>query len=85
MAHSTIRYTGPVTAESPAWMRETYIIHTRDTLALLKSMIANREFDGKWHYSPFEETNASGKRVWSDLMSGHWAWKQAVRVILPPY
>lgn len=60
-------------------MREEYIIHTRDALALVKHMASNREFDGKWHTSPFEEFKESGERRWSDFMSGHWSWKEAVR------
>lgn len=71
-------YNGPITPNSPSWMREEYIIHTRDALALVKHIAANPEFDGKWHTSPFEEFTESGQRRWSDFMSGRWAWKEAV-------
>lgn len=42
------RWIGQLTPNSPSWKREPHVVHTRDTLALLKSIISNREFDGKW-------------------------------------
>lgn len=79
--NSSSSYAGPIDVNSPSWMREEYIIHTRDALALVKHMASNREFDGKWHTSPFEEFKENGERRWSDFMLGHWSWKEAVRSI----
>lgn len=79
------RYNGPITPDSPSWKHQTYIVHTRNALALVKHMAANPEFDGKWDYSPFEEFTASGERRWSDFMSGHWSWKEAVSHALHLY
>lgn len=72
------RYNGPIAPNAPSWKRQTYIVHTRNVLAIVKHMAANPEFDGKWDYSPFEEFTPSGSRRWSDFMSGHWSWKEAV-------
>ncbi|TFY78106.1 hypothetical protein EWM64_g5904 [Hericium alpestre] len=52
-------------------------VHARDTLAAVRNMVANPEFDGSFHYKPFEEYPSTGKRRFSDLMSGRWAWKQS--------
>lgn len=42
-----VRWIGPLAPNSPSWKREPHIVHTHDTLALLKSMISNWEFDGE--------------------------------------
>ncbi len=76
-----VRYQGPVTPASPAWQRETFYVHARDTLRAAENLTASPDFDGQFDYVPFEETTpANGRRV-SNLMSGMWAFKQAVSVL----
>jgi len=75
-----LRYTGPKPAEGPvpAWMEEEYELNTRDVLYLLEIQISNSEFDGKFDYVPFNEVDEDGNRVYSNLMSGQWAFQEAV-------
>lgn len=78
----TIRYTGEVDDQSPSWKRQTYTVHTRDSLAVLRSMLGSTDFHGHFNYQPFKEYVGPDKRRWSDLLSGSWAWKQSVRSLI---
>lgn len=75
-----IRYQGPIPAGTPPkWMTETYELCTRNVRTVLHNQLATADFKDKFNYSPYRQFNGEGKRVWSNLMSGEWAWKQAVR------
>jgi hypothetical protein len=63
--------------DPPDWMLKNYTVFFRDPLAVVRSIIANPDFDGQFDYAAYTEFEG-GKRRWSDLMSGKWAWKQAV-------
>lgn len=78
-----LRYTGPKPTEGPipAWMEEEYELNTRNVLCLLEIQISNSEFNGKFDYVPFKEFNRDGNRVYSNLMSGQWAFQEAVCLI----
>jgi hypothetical protein len=74
------RYTGPKPdGIVPQWMEQEYELNTRDILAVVKQQLATLEFNGKFDYVPYQEFGPDGERMWSNLMSGHWAWKEAVR------
>lgn len=64
--------------KQPSWMTASYDVWYRDPRTILRTMLANPDFDGEIHYSPTQEFNAHGEREWKDLMSGNWAWNQAV-------
>jgi len=72
-------YTGPKPSTPPRWMEQTYELNTRDVLAVAREQLATPAFKEQFNYSPYQEFNNKGERVWSNLMSGHWAFKQAVR------
>lgn len=72
------RYHGPKPSTPPQWMEETYELNTRDVLTLLEQQLQTPEFDGKIEYSPYEEYNSAGDRVYSNLMSAAWANREAV-------
>ena len=60
-------------------MEQEYELNTRDVLAMVEQQLATPEFDGSFDYTPYQEFGPDGKCVWSNLMSGHWAWKEVVR------
>lgn len=74
------RYGGPRPAVGlpPKWMTETYDLCTRDARQVLHHQLATPDFRKEFNYVPYRQFNSSGGRVWSNLMSGDWAWKQAV-------
>lgn len=60
------------------WKYGTYEIHARNIEQVLLNMAASPEFDGKWDYGPYEEFTAPGVQRFSNLMSGRFAYRQAV-------
>ncbi|KAK6988610.1 hypothetical protein R3P38DRAFT_3409362 [Favolaschia claudopus] len=73
-----IRYTGPLPVGTPPkWMTEEYELCARDCRTLLHRQLATPDFRDKIDYSPYRQFDARGRRVWSNLMSGDWTWKQA--------
>ncbi|KAJ7026200.1 hypothetical protein C8F04DRAFT_1298099 [Mycena alexandri] len=79
-----ITYTGPRPPVAPKWMTETYELCTRDSRLVLQQQLATPEFKDKIDYSPYRQFDGDGKRVWSNLMSGDWAWKQADTIAEDP-
>ncbi|TFY67845.1 hypothetical protein EVG20_g3800 [Dentipellis fragilis] len=79
-----VSYRGPVTADSPSWQTEPFVIHARDAYAVAKQMIGNPDFDGKWDYRPFEEYTGPENRRWCNLMSGQWAMSKADEIACDP-
>ncbi|KAF5379427.1 hypothetical protein D9615_006625 [Tricholomella constricta] len=61
----------------PKWMDEEYELCTRDTRLLILGQLRTSDFKGNFHYGPYMQFNAQGDRIWSNLMSADWAWKQA--------
>ncbi|KAJ7183927.1 hypothetical protein C8R46DRAFT_1159216 [Mycena filopes] len=73
-----LRYTGPLPpGAAPRWMTQTYEVCTRDLRAVLHHQLETTAFKGDIDMIPYRQFNHAGKRVWSNLMSGDWAWKQA--------
>ena len=71
-------YSGPLPPAPPRWMTCTYELCTRDAHQVLQHQFANPDFKDKVNYTPYRQFNKAGKRIWSNFMSGDWAWKQAV-------
>ena len=42
-------------------------------------MLSNPDFDGEFDYSPYRDFLEEDERRYEHLMSGDWAWAQAVR------
>jgi hypothetical protein len=60
-------------------MEEAYVLDARDALALVRDQLATLAFKDQFDYVPYREFNSKGERIWSNLMSAQWAYKQAVR------
>lgn len=45
---------------------------------LMKMMVENAEYDREVDYAPYAELDKDGRRVLTNLLSGNWAWRQAV-------
>lgn len=71
-------YTGTKPSTPPHWMEQGFELNARDVLAVVREQLATSAFDGQIDYVPYQEFNSKGERVWSNLMSGSWAFKQAV-------
>ncbi|KAJ7735044.1 hypothetical protein B0H16DRAFT_1676755 [Mycena metata] len=79
-----IRYTGPRPPVPPKWMTETYELCARNSRTVLHQQLKNPDFADKIDYAPYRQFDAQGRRVWSNLMSGNWAWTQADTIAADP-
>lgn len=71
-------YTGDVEPENPPpWKTATYEVWHRDVLQVMEAQIGNPDFAKEMDYSP-KRIYKNTKRQYTDLMSGNWAWEQAV-------
>lgn len=80
---ATLQYQGEKpTAGVPEWMEAGYEIFYRDPREVVKNMIGDPNFAGAFEHAPYQEFDSSGSRRYQNLMSGDWAWKQAVSLNL---
>lgn len=71
-------YSGKVPPMSPPdWMLKEYTVYFRNPLSVVHSTISNPNFKGQFDYAPYKDFEG-GIRRWTDVMSGDWAWRQAV-------
>jgi hypothetical protein len=77
----TMSYSGIKPQDNvPPWMTAQYNVWYRDPLELVRNMLTNPNFDGEIEFSPYHDYTTDNKRYWKNLMSGDWAWNQAVSV-----
>jgi hypothetical protein len=70
-------YSGTIEDNPPAWKTATYEVWHRDPLCVMENQISNPSFATEIDYAP-KQVYKDGKRQYTDLMSGNWAWGQAV-------
>lgn len=78
-----IKYTGPVTPNTPLWKLQTYVVYTWNPLHLAEQMAHSTDFRDTWDYVPYEEYTSENSWRYCNLMLGRWAFKQAVSHRLP--
>ena len=78
------KYSGTAPPNNPPdWMLREYKVFFRDPLSVVRSMISNPDFKGQFDYAPYREFDGGQRRL-TNLMSGNWAWNQAVGSV-PPF
>ncbi|KAI0038131.1 hypothetical protein FA95DRAFT_1665594 [Auriscalpium vulgare] len=83
----SLKYRGPLPAGTPPkWMTQTYDLCLRDTRVVLQNQLKSPEFRGKdqVNYVPYRQFDEGGKRVYSNFMSGDWAYTQADMIATDP-
>lgn len=76
------QYHGPMPPSPPKWMTQTYELYARDPCLVLQQQLATPEFADQFTPVPYRRFKAGGDRIFSNLMSGDWAWDQAVKCFL---
>ena len=66
----------------PTWKRGTYDMWIEDPKALLQKQLSNPEMKDFIDYAPHQVFGNNHQRVWSDFMTGNWAWEQCVSLVL---
>ena len=64
--------------EVPRWMDADYEVWFRTPRKLIHNIVSNSDFNGGFDFTPYQEHDAKGTRRYHNLMSGNWAWRQAV-------
>jgi hypothetical protein len=78
----TVRYQGPLPPGTPPkWMTQTYELCARDSRQVLHHQLETTQFKDNINLSPYRQFGNNRQRTWSNLMSGDWAWTQAVRTL----
>jgi hypothetical protein len=65
-------------AAGPSWKKKSYEVWFRDPLKVAEAQIANKNYGDEIDYAPKQVFSKAKKRQYSDLMTGNWAWEQAV-------
>jgi hypothetical protein len=76
----SVSYNGahpPEGVPQPPWMNDKHEVWFRDPLQVLENQIANPNFNDLMDLSP-KQVYHKGKCQYNNLMSGNWAWEQAV-------
>ena len=69
----------------PAWKKATYDMWIRDPKTLIQKQLSNPEIKDFIDYAPCQVFGDNHQRVWSDFMTGNWAWEQCVSFICYHY
>ncbi|KAF9480698.1 hypothetical protein BDN70DRAFT_992500 [Pholiota conissans] len=63
-------YSGPKPPILPRWMEELYELNTRAILTVLE-----QQLDTQFEYTPYQEFDGRGDRLYSNPISGDWHWR----------
>jgi len=75
-----ISYSGDIPPSGEkSWMKKEYEVWFRDPLHVMESQIGNPDWAQEIDYAPKEVVGRNKRRQYTDLMSGQFAWGQAVR------
>jgi hypothetical protein len=82
--NTILKYNGPPpeTTRPPEWKTMEYDVWYRNPREVIRTILSNPDFDGHIDYSPYQEFK-EGKRQYSNMMSGDWAWRQCVNYFPP--
>jgi hypothetical protein len=69
---------GDADATHPKWMLDVHEVFYRDPRLILHMMLANPDFKSGMDFSPYRAFDGDGVRRYQHMMSGDWAWNQAV-------
>lgn len=77
---ATLQYREELPARDvPEWMTASYDLFYRDPHIVVKNILSNTTFKGGVDYVPYQEFGHKDERRYENLMSGDWAYKNAVR------
>ncbi|KAH7903589.1 hypothetical protein BJ138DRAFT_1191650, partial [Hygrophoropsis aurantiaca] len=75
-----LRYQGPpppAGGTPPKWMTQTYELCSRDARVVLLNQLSTPDFKNSINTIPYQQFNAKGSRIFSNMMSGDWVWNHA--------
>ncbi|KAH6908107.1 hypothetical protein BKA70DRAFT_1104154 [Coprinopsis sp. MPI-PUGE-AT-0042] len=79
------KYNGPLPRNPPAWMMQSYELYVRDVRAVVHSMLDTPDFENQFNSTPYRQFRTKSRdHVWSNLLSGDWAWIEADKIAEDP-
>ena len=72
----TVQYAGET--DGPLWKSTSYEVFFRDPLLVMEQQIGNPDYAAEMDFAPKQVFDNNNKRLYTDLMSGNWAWTRAV-------
>jgi hypothetical protein len=77
----SVQFDGEIPADNtPTWMTASYEVWFRDPLQVMEQQLGNKDFGAELDVAPKRVFSKEGKRQFTDLMTGDWAWAQAVHL-----
>ena len=73
-----VSYNGEVTRPCPSWHMDKWEVFYRDADIVVTQMLGNPDFNGQFDYAAYVGLDKSGKRWWSEFMSGNFAYRRSV-------
>ncbi len=81
----SVKYTGEIPeCKPPTWMFQNHEIYYRDPDAVIRQMLENPDFAHGFDPIPRREFDARDQQVFSDFMTGNWAWRKADKLAENP-
>ncbi|TEB28157.1 hypothetical protein FA13DRAFT_1633446, partial [Coprinellus micaceus] len=78
------RYSGVIEENAPSWKTATYELCVRDVRAVVQQQMATPQFKEEFQTAPYRQYDRSGHRIYSNFMSGDWAWREADKIAEDP-
>ncbi|KAF5373561.1 hypothetical protein D9758_000926 [Tetrapyrgos nigripes] len=66
--------------DAPEWQTTSYQVWYHDPDVVIANMLANPDFVKEFDTKPYVHLDGSGKRQWSDFMSGNFAWRHLTAI-----
>lgn len=66
-------------SNAPEWQKVSYQVWYRDPDVVITNILANPDFASEFDAAPYVHLDKDGKRRWSDMMSGNFSYRHAVR------
>lgn len=73
-----VRYSGEIPPDPPKWMTDEHWVYCRNFNSIVRSQLANKEFDGHIDYRAYKEFGVDGLRRFGNYFSGDFPNRQSV-------
>jgi Plavaka transposase len=70
-----ISYSGKASQPCPTWQKDIWEVFYHDPDVVLSQMLGNPDFCGQFDYASYVGLDKGGLRIWSDFMSGNFAFR----------
>ncbi|KAJ3742783.1 hypothetical protein DFH05DRAFT_1495496 [Lentinula detonsa] len=70
--------------DAPEWQKTSYQVWYRDPDMVIANILKNPDFANEFDPAPYVHVGRDGKRRWSNMMSGNFAYRQATKIYDDP-